>query len=156
MKVALVIGRSAFLLWGQKMTRDEGAKSSHPEWENLWRNILKEKDLRVAVDLWAIKALMKKEVPHRKGDQKSRWSDIDLEARKTKRKSIGDIHLRHHNQAHLMTILMRVNVETMRARKAQIPDLGWFLRRISTNTAYFQLWPNTPTLILILKLKRQT
>ena len=29
---------------------------------------------------------MKKEVPHRKGDQKSRRNDIDLEARKTKRK----------------------------------------------------------------------
>ena len=82
---------------------------------------------------------MKKEVPHRKDDKKSRRSDIDLEARKAKRKSIGDIHLRHHHQAHLMTILMRVNIETMRAKKAQIPDLGWFLRRISTNTAYLQI-----------------
>ena len=41
---------------------------------------------------------MKKEVPQRKGDQKSRRNDIDLEARKTKAKSIGDIHLRHHHQ----------------------------------------------------------
>ena len=72
-----------------------------------------------------IEALMKKEVPHRKGDQKSRRSNINLEARKTKRKSIGDIHLRHHHQAHLMTILMRVNIETIRARKAQMPDLGF-------------------------------
>ena len=68
-------------------------------------------------------------------NKKSRRNDIDLEARKTKRKCIEDIHLRHHHQAHLMTIRMRVNIKTMRARKAQIPDLGWFLRRISTNTA---------------------
>ena len=47
---------------------------------------------------------MKKEVPHRKGDQKSRRNDIDLEARKTKRKSIADVHLRHLYQAHLMRI----------------------------------------------------
>ena len=52
---------------------------------------------------------MKKDVPHRRSNKKSRRNDIDLEARKTKRKSIGDIHLRHHNEAHLMTILMRVN-----------------------------------------------
>ena len=44
----------------------------------------------------------------------------------------------------------------MRARKVQIPDLGWFLRRIGTNTAYLQIWPNTPTLILIPTSKRQT
>ena len=62
-----------------------------------------------------------------------------LEARKTKRKSIGNIHLRHHHQVHLMTILMRVNIETMKARKAHTPDLGWFLRRINTNTAYLQI-----------------
>ena len=61
---------------------------------------------------------MKKEVPHRKDDQKSQRNDIDLEARKTKRKSIGDIHLRHYHQAHLMTILMRVNIETRSTRKA--------------------------------------
>ena len=35
----------------------------------------------------------------------------------------------------------------MRARKAQIPDLGWLLRMISTNTATLQIWRNTPTLI---------
>ena len=87
---------------------------------------------------------------------KSWRSDIDLEAIKTKRKSIGDIHLRHHHQAHLMTILMRVNIEITKARKAQIPDLGRFLRRISTNTACLQMWPNTPTLIMILTSKRQT
>ena len=79
---------------------------------------------------------MKKEVPNRKGDQKNQRNNIDLEARKTKRKSVGDIHLRHHHQAHLMTILMRVNIEIMRARKAQTLDLGWFLRSISTTTAY--------------------
>ena len=44
------------------------------------------------------KDLRPKEVPQRKGDQKSRRKDIDLEARKTKTKSIGDIHLRHHHQ----------------------------------------------------------
>ena len=156
MKVVLVIERRAFLLWGQIMTRNEGAKRSHPKWENHWKNTLKEKGLRVAVNLQTIEALMKKEVPHRKRDQKSWRKDIDLEARKTKRKSIGDIHLRHHHQAHLMTILMRVNIETMRARKAQVLDLGWFLRRISTNTAYLRVWHNTPTLILILISRRQT
>ena len=138
------------------MIRDEGAKRSHPKWENLWKSTLKEKDLRVAANLWTIEALMEKEIPHRKGDKKSQRSDINLETKKTKGKSIGDIHLHHHHQAHLMKILMRVNIETMRARKAQIPDLGWFLRRINTNTAYLQKWPNTPTLILILTSKRQT
>ena len=44
------------------------------------------------------KDLRTKDVPQRKGDQKSRRKDIDLEARKTKTKSIGDIHLRHHHQ----------------------------------------------------------
>ena len=34
--------------------------------------------------------------------------------------------------------------------------LRWFLRRISTNTAYLKIWSNTPTLILILTSKRQT
>ena len=97
---------------------------------------------------------LKKEVPHRKGDQKSRRNNIDLEARETKRKNTGDIHLRHHHQAHLMTILVRVDIETMRARKAQIPDLVWFLRRISTYTAYLQISPHTPTLILTLTSKR--
>ena len=57
---------------------------------------------------------------------------------KTKRKN-RDIRLRHHHQAHLMAILMRVNVEIMRARKVQIPDFEWFLRRISINTAYLQI-----------------
>ena len=63
-----------------------------------------------------IKALMKKEVPDQKGNQKSRRNDIYLEARKTRRKSIRDIYLRHHHQAHLMTILMRVNIEAIRAQ----------------------------------------
>ena len=54
-----------------------------------------------------------------------------------------------------MTILMRVNIEIIRARKAQIPDLGWFLRRVSANIAYLQIWPYAPTLILILTSKRQ-
>ena len=148
--------RGALLLWDQIITRDEGAKRSHPKWEWLWKNTLKEKYLRVAVNLRTTEALMKKEIQPRKGDQKSRTNDIDLEARKTKRKSIGDIHLRHHHQAYLMTILMRVNIEIMRARKAQIPDLGSFLRRISRNTEYLQIWPNTPTLILIPISKRQT
>ena len=155
MKVVLVIERRALLLSGQIMSRGEGPKRSRPKWENLWKNTLKEKYLRVTVNLRAIEALMKKEVPYRKGDQKNR-REIDLEARKTKRKSTGDIHLRHHPQAHLMTILKRVNIETMRARKAEISDLGWFLRRISINTAYLQIWPNTPTLVLILTSKRQT
>ena len=156
MKVVLVIERGVLLLWGQIITKDEGAKRSHPKWENHWKNTLKEKDLRVAVNLRMIEALMKKEVPHWKGDQKSRRNDTDLEVRKTKRKSIGDIHLRHGHQAHLVTILMRVNIAIMRARKAQILDLGWFLRRISTDTAYLQIWHNTPTIILILISKRQT
>ena len=147
MKVVLVMEERALLLWGQVMNRDEGAKRSHPKWE---------KDLRVVINLRAIEALMKKEFLHQKGDQKSLRNNIDLEARKTKIKSVGDIHLHHHHEAHLMTILMRVNIETLRARKAQIPDLGWFLSRISTNTAYLQIWPNTSTLILILTSKRQT
>ena len=103
-----------------------------------------------------IEALMKKEDLTEKGDHKCRRNDIDLEARKTKRKSIGDIHFHHHHQAHLMTILMIVNIEIMRARKTLIPDLKWFLRKISTKTAFLQIWPNTLTLILIHISKRQT
>ena len=51
------------------MTRDEGAKRSHPKWENLGTNTLKEKNLTVAVNLRTIEALMKKEVPHRKVEE---------------------------------------------------------------------------------------
>ena len=156
MKVVLAIERGALLSWGQIMTRDEEAKRSHPKWENHWKNTLKEKDLRVAVNLHTIEALMKKEVPHQKGHQKSQRNNIDLEARKKKRKSIRDIHLRHHHLAHLITILMRVNIEIMRERKAQILDLGWFLRKISTNTVHLQIWHNMPTLSLILISERQT
>ena len=96
--------------------------------------------------------MMKNEVPHRKGDQKSRRKDVSLEAKKQKRKGIRDILL----HADLMTILMRVKTEAVRAKKVQIPGLGRFLRRISTNTAYLQIWYNAPTLMLILTSKRQT
>ena len=75
-----------------------------------------------------IEALMEEEDPYQKGNLKRRRNDIDLEARKTKRYKIGDIHLRHHHQAHIIAILMRVNIEIMRARKGQISDLRWFLR----------------------------
>ena len=67
---------------------------------------------------------MKKEVPHRKGNQKSQRNDVNLEARRQKRKPIRDHHLHHHHHANLMTILMRVKIEAMRGRKAQIPELG--------------------------------
>ena len=36
--------------------------------------------------------MMKKEVPHRKGDQKSQRSNVNIEARKPKRESIEDLH----------------------------------------------------------------
>ena len=48
------------------------------------------------------------------------------------------------------------NNENKESTDSQILDLGWFLRRISTNTACLQIWHNTPTLILILISKRQT
>ena len=94
--------------------------------------------------------------PSPKRHSKSRRNDVDLETREPNRKSIRNIHPYHHHQAHLMTILIREKIKAMRARKAQIPDLGWFLRRISTNTAYLQIWQSTPMLILILTSKRQT
>ena len=90
MKVVVVIERRTLLLWGQIMTRDEGAKKSQPKWGKLWKNTLKEKKLRVAVNLWTIEALMNKEIPHRKGDQKSQRSNINIETRKRKKK-----HLRY-------------------------------------------------------------
>ena len=49
------------------MTRHEGAKRTHPKWDNLSKNIL-----RVAVNLRTIEALIKKEVPHQKGGHKNR------------------------------------------------------------------------------------
>ena len=70
------------------------------------------------------RSIDEEEVPHRKSNQKCQRNDVDLEPRKTKSKSIGDIHFRHHHQTHLISILTRVNIETMRARKAQTPDLG--------------------------------
>ena len=73
-----------------RSNKDQGQRA---KWENLWKNTLKEKDLRVAVNLQTIEALMKKEVPHRKSDQKIWRNDIDLEARKAKGKRIEDIHL---------------------------------------------------------------
>lgn len=119
------------------MTRAKGVNRSYPKWEILSKNTLK--DLRVLVNLQAIQALMKKEVPHRKGNQKSRRNDVDLETRKPKRISIGDINLHHHHQPHLMMVLIRVKIEPMKAKKAQIPDLRWFLRKISTSKAEFYL-----------------
>ena len=74
--------------------------------------------------------------------------------KKIKIKSIRDIHLDYHLQAHLLMILMGVNIEAMRERKAQIPDLGWFLR-ISTNTTYLLMSHNTLRLILIIPSKRK-
>ena len=67
------------------MTKDEGARRSHPKQENLRKNTLKEKDLRVIVYLRAIEALMKKKFLHRKDDQKTQRNEIDLEATKTKK-----------------------------------------------------------------------
>ena len=63
---------------------------------------------------------MKEEVPHRR----NRRNDVNLEVRKQKRKPIRHIHLHHHHHAHLLTILMRVKIEGMLARKALIPELG--------------------------------
>ena len=70
-----------------------------------------------------VEALMKEKGPYQKGNLKRRRNDIDLEARKTKRYKIGDIHLLHHHQGHIIAILMKVNKEIMRARKGQISDL---------------------------------
>ena len=100
-----------------------------------------------------IEALMKKDVPHRRSNKKSRRNDIDLEARKTKRKSIVDIHLRHHNEAHLMTILMRVN-KNIGGKEST--DYRFRVVSDEDQYNYLQIWPNTPTLILILLSKRQT
>ena len=91
------------------------SKEVSPKVEELLKEHPKRK--RVAVNLRTIEALMKKEISHRKGDQKSRRNNINLESRKTNRKSIGYIHLRYHHQAYLMTILMRVNIEIMRQGK---------------------------------------
>ena len=121
----------------QVMTRAKGVNRSYPKWEIISKNTLK--DLRVLVNLQAIQALMKKEVPHRKGNQKSRRNDVDLKTRKPKRISIGDINLHHHHQVHLMMVLIRVKIEAMKAKKAQIPDLRWFLRKISTSKDEFYL-----------------
>ena len=71
-------------------------------------------------------------------------------SKKCKKKKHRRYSSSHHHQAHLITILMEVIIEIMRARKAQILDSKWFLRRISTNTAYSQIWHNTLTLILYL------
>ena len=95
---------------------------------------------------------MKEEVPHRR----NRRNDVNLEVRKQKRKPIRHIHLHHHHHAHLLAILMRVKIEGMLARKALIPELGWFLRSISTYAAYIQIECNALTLTLILTRKRHT
>ena len=72
------------------MTKDEGAKRSHPN--RLRKNTLKEKDQKFAVNLRAIEALMKKEVPHQKGNQKFLRSEVDLEARSSPSStSTGDL-----------------------------------------------------------------
>ena len=122
-----------------RSSNDQRRRSKEvPPKEGKLKSTLKEKDLRIVENLRAIEALMKKEVPYQKDDQKSQRNDFDLEERKTKRKK----HRRYSSSpspSSSMTILMRVKIETMRARKVQIPDLGWFLRRISTNTACLQI-----------------
>ena len=70
---------------------------------------------------------------------KRRSKNSTKQHRSRKRKTIGDIYLGHQHQTLLMRVLMRVYIETMRARKAQIADLEWFLRKINTNTFYLQI-----------------
>ena len=157
MKVVLAIERRSFLLWGQIMTRDEGAKRYHLK----MREPLKEQPKRKRVKSRS-KSSSDRSTDEERSPSSKRWPKKskkqhwcqEKEARK--RKSIGDIHLCHHHQAHLMMMLMMLMIEAMRARKAQIPNLGWFLRRISINTAYLQIPTNTQTLILILSSKWQT
>ena len=50
------------------MTRDEGAKRSHPKWENLGMNALKKKP-KSRSNFSNDRRLMKKEVPHRKVEE---------------------------------------------------------------------------------------
>ena len=68
-----------------------GAKRSHPKWENVWKNIVKEKDLRVAVFLRVIEGGMKEEVPYRKDDQKKRKKRHRCRSKKNKK----EYHWRH-------------------------------------------------------------
>ena len=60
---------------------DQGRRSKEvsPKLEHLSKNNLKEKYLNVPINLRAIEALMKKQVPPQKDDQKSRRNDINLE-----------------------------------------------------------------------------
>ena len=54
--------------------------------------------------------------------KKSKKGNQSQSKKKTKRKIIGDIHLHHHHQAHLMTILMRVKIEAMIVKKVKIEE----------------------------------
>ena len=53
-----------------------------------------------------------------KAIKKSRRSNLNLGERKIKRKSISNIHLHHHHRAHLITILMRLNIETIEGKES--------------------------------------
>ena len=77
---------------------------------------------------------MKKEIPYKNADQKRQRSNVDIKARKSKRESIEDIHL--HRQINLIAILMGWKDEKIRARKAQIPDLGCFPQKVNASTTF--------------------
>ena len=68
MKVVLVIERGALFLWGQIMTSDEEAKRSLLKLENLWKNILKEKDQSRS------KSLDHRSTDEERSPSRKRWS----------------------------------------------------------------------------------
>ena len=138
--MVLVIDRRAILLWGPVMTREERAKGTHSKRESLWKNTLKENELRVVVNLRAIEALIKKEVSHRKDNQKSWRKDVDLEARKSKRKSI-----RYSSESD------ESKDRNYKSKKSTDSRFREVSERISTTTAYLQILHNMQTLHLILK-----
>ena len=154
MKVVLVIERGALLLWGQIMTRDDGARRSHPKWENHWKNTLKEKDLRFAVNLWTIEALMKKDVPHRRSSQKKSKKWHRSRSKKNKKKK----HQRYSSSPSPWSSSNDDSDESKYRNIGGKESTDYRFRVVSDEDQcnYLQIWPNTPTLILILLSKRQT
>ena len=130
MKVVLVIERITLLLWGYVSTRHQGEKRYHSKRKKLWQNTLKEKDLKVAVNLRAIEALMKKKrsFTEKVIKKKRHWNNETI---KLERKSIGDIQLLPSQLSWSNDILMRVKIEAMRQGKHRFQINGSIIKNLN-------------------------
>ena len=148
MKIVLMIKRGALLLSRRIVTRDEGAKR-----ENLWNNNLKENDLSSESSNDRSTDGRRRPLPkgQSKTSKKRHWS------RSKKNKKIQN---RRYSPSPSPSSSYNSDSDESKYRNNESKERTdlrlTVVSEVDTKTAYLQLWPNTPTLILILISKRQT